>query len=102
MDLSFFWAVTLARIYVRSQTGRVPRLIPTHLPALRPTFLYSLHSLTFPFPTERDRQRGDSVCMRECIYVYTYICVHICLFCMPVCHIDCLLARRLAQVVKKS
>ena len=100
MDLSFLGAVTLARIYLRSKTGRVPRLIPTHLPALRPTFLYSLHSLTSPPLTERNRQRDDSVCMRECIYVCLLsIYVHIfCSYC-PF-FVGCLFAQRLAQVVK--
>ena len=91
MDLSIFGAGTLARIYLRSKIGRVPRLIPTHLPALRPTFLYSLHSLTSPPLTERNRQRDDSVCMRECIYVcllniYVHIFCSYCPFmhaCMP-------------------
>ena len=77
MDLNILGGVTLARIYIRSKIGVVPRLIPTHLPELRPIPVLSASS-HLPLPTERDRQRDNSVCV--CLRVYIHTIIHIFFF----------------------
>ena len=82
MDLNILGGVTLARIYIRSKIGVVPRLIPTHLPELRPIPVLSASS-HLPLPTERDRQRDNSVCVCVFTSVYSYNYTYILLLLLP-------------------